>query len=733
MSRHRNVRGMNYDDEYDGYYDVYGHSVDDEYTMSPSSVEREFTFDRSRQQNMDAFLRGAPSSIAEEQEAEDSDGSGGAGAHRGAARQDSCGPLVPDHLNSEQRARLLSCLDAVRDVVGETVSDHAIVRAVLRHDYDCAAALDAILSDAMAGMPGGRLSRRDSMERPPSERGDTSPVPPAAAGAAKGPPPGIPVPSPAQPIQAAQGGRRQPPPARVVVGFDERLAAQAEKDPPVADSAAEAAAPSAAPLPAEVRELRAAAGGRSSSTSPMSSRRQSPAPAADGATPAKTPARTRDARAEYDKERADSKQLINMVVIGHVDAGKSTLMGHLLYQLGCVNKKVMHKYETESKKIGKQSFKFAWVLDETGEERTRGITMDVAHFKFETPQKTVTLLDAPGHKDFIPNMITGAAAADVAVLVVNATKGEFETGFESGGQTREHAILVRSLGVSQLAIAVNKLDTVGWSQARFDEIRGRLGTFLRSVGFRESELRYVPCSGLTGENLTQPAQEAALTAWYSGPTLLQVIDSFPAPERAVDRPLRLFVQDVFKGQQQSALSMAGRIDAGMLQVADKVTVMPHGETATVKGISIDEMPVQSAFAGDHVTVTLSGVDPQSQTVGVVLCDPGQPVKVTTKVQARIVIFSIDLPITKGYQVVVHYQSVSEPATITRLVCQLHRSSGEVLKQKPRCLPGNSSADVIITFQRPVCVELYKDFRDYGRLMLRVAGHTVAAGLITEVK
>ncbi|XP_037085357.1 HBS1-like protein isoform X2 [Pollicipes pollicipes] len=716
MSRHRNVRGMNYDDEYDGYYDVYGHSVDDEYTMSPSSVEREFTFDRSRQHNMDAFLL-HDTTIAEE--GEESAG------HPAAGRQDSTGPLIPEQLGDEQRARLLSCLDAVRDVVGETVSDHTIVRAVLQHDYSCARALDAILAGAVAGMPGSgssRLSRRDSLESPPTARAVaearpscTEPSPDTAATAS----------AMFRPVKAAEVNCRPAPAARVIIGFQEQPAGSEKETPP--------AAASAPALPAEVRELRGAAS-RSGSSSPLSSRRQSPAQSAgaDTASP-RTPASTRDAQAEYDKERAGGKQLINMVVIGHVDAGKSTLMGHLLCQLGCVNKKAMHKYETESKKMGKQSFKFAWVLDETGEERARGITMDVAHFKFETPQKTVTLLDAPGHKDFIPNMITGAAAADVAVLVVNATNGEFETGFESGGQTREHAILVRSLGVSQLAIAVNKLDTVDWSQARFDDIRTRLGAFLRSVGFRESELRYVPCSGLTGENLTQPAQEPQLQAWYSGPTLLQVIDGFPAPKRAVSMPLRLFVSDVFKGQQQSGLSMAGRIDSGMMQLGDRVLVMPHGDTATVKGLAIDEMPVQSAFAGDHVTVTLSSVDAQSQTVGVVLCDPARPVRVATSVQARIVIFSIDLPITKGYQVVVHYQSLSEPATVSRLLCQLHRSSGEVLKRRPRCLPGNTSADVVITFQRPVCVELYKDFREYGRLMLRVAGHTVAAGLVTEVK
>lgn len=233
--------------------------------------------------------------------------------------------------------------------------------------------------------------------------------------------------------------------------------------------------------------------------------------------------RFRNAQHMFEKERGGHKDKIHMVVIGHVDAGKSTLMGHLLCDLEQVPKRVMHKYEQESKKLGKQSFMYAWVLDETGEERARGITMDVGQSQFDTETKEVTLLDCPGHKDFIPHMITGAAQADVALLVVDSTVGEFETGFESGGQTREHALLVKSLGVNQLAVVVNKLDTVGWLKSRFDEIVSRLKTFLKQVGFKESDISYIPCSGLTGENLVNPIRNEELKSWYLGPTLLTVI------------------------------------------------------------------------------------------------------------------------------------------------------------------------------------------------------------------
>ena len=229
------------------------------------------------------------------------------------------------------------------------------------------------------------------------------------------------------------------------------------------------------------------------------------------------------ALSEYNKNPNTGKPHINLVVIGHVDAGKSTLMGHLLYLLGFVSKKAIHRYETDSKKIGKNSFLYAWVLDETQEERSRGITMDIAQSRFETDKRVVTLLDAPGHKDFIPNMITGATQADVALLVVDATKGEFETGFESGGQTREHTYLIRSLGISQLGVVVNKLDNCDWSQDRYNDITSKLSAFLKQVGFKEQDVTYVPCSGLTGENLHQRSKLEALCSWYSGPSLVEII------------------------------------------------------------------------------------------------------------------------------------------------------------------------------------------------------------------
>ncbi|XP_030838792.1 uncharacterized protein LOC591684 isoform X1 [Strongylocentrotus purpuratus] len=438
-----------------------------------------------------------------------------------------------------------------------------------------------------------------------------------------------------------------------------------------------------------------------------------------------------DIAKELEKRQA-GKELLNLVVIGHVDAGKSTLMGHLLYLLGQVNQRVMHKYETESRKQGKASFAYAWVLDETEEERGRGITMDVGLTRFETTHRLVTLLDAPGHKDFIPNMITGAAQADAAILVVDATRGEFETGFESGGQTREHALLVRSLGVRQLVVGVNKLDTVSWSEERFSEIVKKLGAFLKQAGFKESDVVYIPCSGLTGENLTEQAKEPALTSWYSETCLLDHIDKLKPPKRSTDQSMRLCVSDVFKGMG-SGVSVSGKIETGSLQIGEKIMVMPAGENGLIKVITVHDEDTRWACAGDHTTIVITGVDQMNLTIGSVICTYHDPIRASTRFQARVVIFNIEVPLTKGFPVLVHYQSVSEPAVIKKLVSVLHKSTGEVVQKKPKCLTKQMNAIIELETSRPVCLELYKDYKELGRFMLRYGGSTIAAGVVTELK
>ncbi|KAI8334736.1 P-loop containing nucleoside triphosphate hydrolase protein [Chlamydoabsidia padenii] len=464
------------------------------------------------------------------------------------------------------------------------------------------------------------------------------------------------------------------------------------------------------------------------SSTPCSSRASSPL--------AKIPASKRVNVLEEYAKRSMDKPKMNLVVIGHVDAGKSTLMGHFLFDLGNVNERVMQKYERDSQKIGKGSFAYAWVLDETGEERDRGITMDIAMNYFETPHRQFTLLDAPGHRDFIPNMISGTSQADAAILVVDAATGGFESGFDANGQTKEHALLARSLGVQQLVVAINKLDVMNWDQARFDEIVGKLGVFLLQAGYRKTNLTYVPVSGLTGENLVKKSETEALTSWYHGPCLMDVIDTIEPPVRLLDKPFRMGVSDFFKGGIGSSggVSLAGSIDSGSVQVGEQVMVVPGNEIGIVKTLQVNDESTNWGAAGDSVLMTLSGLDILNLSTGCVLCTPLHPVPTTTAFTAQIVVFDVRIPITSGFPVILHHQSSNEPASIVKLLCALDKSTGEVTKRNPRHLSKGATAKVKIQLShRAIPLETFKDNKQLGRIMLRKGGETVAAGVVDEVK
>ena len=507
-------------------------------------------------------------------------------------------------LSSEDLTRLNSCLDYILNIVGETVAEYTIKETIVKCDYNAEVALNKILD---AGAGGSSPLSKCS----PPKRSKVRPE--------------------------VEGGEKEKVAAVVkqnnvsVIGF------QAKPETVTRMKADRSRSRSNSPLPSRLETL---------SIETPKKAEQGELSSTVGATPNKQIVMRKlevNVKEEYKRLRGDSKESINLIVIGHVDSGKSTLMGHLLFQLGQVSQKIMHKYEQESRKVGKQSFMYAWVLDETDEERSRGITMDVGQNKFETSQRVVTLLDAPGHRDFIPNMISGAYQADVAILVVNASTGEFEAGFDSGGQTREHALLVRSLGVSQLCVAVNKLDTVEWEERRFSHIKDKLRLFLtKQAGFKETDLSFVPCSGLTGENLTKSPSSEKLKSWYSGPTLVEVVDTMKTPPRAMEKSFRLAISDIFRAQTGSGWSVAGRVEAGLVMKEDKLIVSPLLEVCTVKSVDLGV-----GFAGDHVVLTLTGPDQTSVNPGMVLCDPADLVPVTTRFQARVVIFNIDMPITKG--------------------------------------------------------------------------------------
>ncbi|KAF2117077.1 elongation factor 1 alpha [Lophiotrema nucula] len=415
-------------------------------------------------------------------------------------------------------------------------------------------------------------------------------------------------------------------------------------------------------------------------------------------------------------EKSGMKRMANFVVIGHVDHGKSTLMGRLLYDLKVIDQRSIDKLRREAETIGKSSFALAWVMDQTSEERSRGVTVDIATNYFETEQTRFTILDAPGHKDFIPNMIAGASQADFAVLVIDASTNSFESGLK--GQTKEHALLVRSLGVQRLVVAVNKMDTVSWSQARFDEISQQMTAFLTAASFTLKSITFVPCAGLTGENVTKKAKDPH-AKWYTGPTLIEALDSSEPAKRKIEGALRLTIGDVFRGGITNPTSISGRIDAGSVQVGDAILAMPSGETATVKAIEVENEPVDWAVAGQISTLHLSDIDPVHLRLGDIICTPSSPVKLLRSFSAKILAFEHVMPMS----VDVFRGRLQAEGKIKQLVATLNKATGEAVKNKPRIVKPGEVARVVVELEKELPLEART------RVVLREGGNTIAAGLL----
>lgn len=419
--------------------------------------------------------------------------------------------------------------------------------------------------------------------------------------------------------------------------------------------------------------------------------------------------------------------------------------------MGQIPNKQMHRLETDSHRSGKASFKFAWAMDETDDERGRGITIDIAKREFETSTKQITILDAPGHVDFIPAVISGAAQADAAILVVDATRGEFETGFSSGGQTREHTYLARSLGVKSLIVAINKMDTVDWSWIRFNDLREQLKPFLRQASFNLNDVQFVACSGMDGAHLTEnhfekvkresshPQLEGGGGDWHTVPTLIEALDKISQPERLVDKPTRVIVTDVYKGVS-SGVFIGAKVVAGKLEVKQKLLLLPPNEFAEIKAVELDNTDLNKsssdnrAFAGDIVAATTIGIDLKIFYRGCVLSDPQMPCQVAKRFQARIIMFQgANTILFEGTPLEVHINGNHESGRVSKLMSLLNKTTGELIQRRPRCITRNTSAVIRITLERVVCCELYEDNKDLGRFMIRCSGKTIAAGLITKIK
>ncbi|XP_012862823.2 eukaryotic peptide chain release factor GTP-binding subunit ERF3B [Echinops telfairi] len=426
---------------------------------------------------------------------------------------------------------------------------------------------------------------------------------------------------------------------------------------------------------------------------------------------------------------APKKEHVNVIFIGHVDAGKSTIGGQIMFLTGMVDKRTLEKYEREAKEKNRETWYLSWALDTNQEERDKGKTVEVGRAYFETEKKHFTILDAPGHKSFVPNMIGGASQADLAVLVISARKGEFETGFEKGGQTREHAMLAKTAGVKHLIVLINKMDdpTVNWSSERYEECKEKLAPFLKKVGFSpKKDIHFMPCSGLTGANLKE---QSDLCHWYTGLPFIPYLDNLPNFNRSIDGPIRLPIVDKYKDMGTVVL---GKLESGSIFKGQQLVMMPNKHNVEVLGILSDDAETDSVVPGENLKIRLKGIEEEEILPGFILCDPYNLCHSGRTFDVQIVIIEHKSIICPGYNAVLHIHTCIEEVEITALISLVDKKSGEKSKTRPRFVKQDQVCIARLRTAGTICLETFKDFPQMGRFTLRDEGKTIAIGKVLKL-
>ncbi|TDA30601.1 MAG: translation elongation factor EF-1 subunit alpha [Hadesarchaea archaeon] len=415
-----------------------------------------------------------------------------------------------------------------------------------------------------------------------------------------------------------------------------------------------------------------------------------------------------------------AKPHLNLVTMGHVDHGKSTLLGRLFFEKGEVKEEEIKKFEALGDK-GK-TFKFAWVFDDLKEERERGLTIDLAHRKFETDKYYFTLIDAPGHRDFVKNMITGASQADAGILVVAADDGIMP-------QTREHAALAFTLGVGQLVVAINKMDLVDYKKEVYEKLKSEIMDMLRVVGYRNADkFPFVPVAAFYGENVTKPSSKMS---WYSGPTLLQALDAFVIPPKPIDKPLRIPIQDVYSITGVGTVPV-GRVETGVLKVGDTLVFEPSGKTGEVKSIEMHHEPIPKAEPGDNIGFNVRGIAKNEIRRGDVAGLPSSPPTVASEFVARIAVLQHPTAIAAGYTPVFHVHTAQVACQITEIINKLDPKTGSVLEEHPQFIKRGDMATIRVKPTKPLVIEKVSDIPQLARFAIRDMGMTIAAGVCIDV-
>ncbi|KAM0892660.1 hypothetical protein ACQ4PT_025604 [Festuca glaucescens] len=443
---------------------------------------------------------------------------------------------------------------------------------------------------------------------------------------------------------------------------------------------------------------------------------------------------------QTEAEERNRKRHLNVVFIGHVDAGKSTAGGQILFLSGQVDDRTIQKYEKEAKDKSRESWYMAYIMDTNEEERAKGKTVEVGRAHFETETTRFTILDAPGHKSYVPNMISGASQADIGVLVISARKGEFETGYERGGQTREHVLLAKTLGVSKLIVVINKMDdpTVGWSKERYDEIEGKMTPFLKSSGYNvKKDVQFLPISGLLGANM-KTRMDKSTCGWWNGPCLFEIMDCIEVPLRDPKGPVRMPIMDKYKDMGTVVM---GKIESGTISEGDNLVVMPNKANVKVISVYCDEDKVRSAAPGENVRVKLSGIEEEDIAAGFVLSNVGNPVGAVSEFNAQLQILELldNAIFTAGYKAVLHIHSVVEECEIVDLIEEIdlkRKKESDPKKKKPKRKPlfVKNGAVVVCRVQvsNLICIENFSDSPQLGRFTLRTEGKTIAVGKVVAV-
>ena len=416
-----------------------------------------------------------------------------------------------------------------------------------------------------------------------------------------------------------------------------------------------------------------------------------------------------------------NKPHLNLIFIGHVDHGKSTTVGRLLYDSGSLSEQDYRKIKTDADAMGKGTFAFAFVMDNLKEERERGVTIDVAYKKFEGKKNNFTIIDAPGHRDFVKNMITGTSQADAAVLVVSAKEGVQP-------QTKEHAFLAQVMGLKQMVIAINKMDEVNYDEKRFKEVKEEMTKLLTGVGYKTDSVVFIPISAWVGDNV---AKKSDKLKWFSGKTLLDALDDFVAPKPPTDKALRLPIQDVYNIKGVGTVPV-GRVETGIIKPGDKIISMPSGAKGEVKTVEMHHEQLPQAVPGDNIGFNVRGLTKEQVARGDVVGHEKDPPTVAKEFTAQIVVLNHPTAIPVGYTPVFHLHTAQLSCTLTEIQKKLDAKTGQTKEENPKFLKTGDAAIVKIVPTKPVVIEEYKKFPQLGRFAIRDMGQTVAAGIVLSV-